>query len=194
MVKFKINYNNSTIATIDSSGSWTKSTLNCKDKYMVSNITITPPPPPMLVGGRIYYDDGDNGATYTFYDANGNVISDTSISGLANAVSYNISGTPTKDRFYVFNNNLQTNKRWGKNGTSISGTLDGIGKGKVNTNICLATTGWESDSIFTYIQTWNTNNLNGCNDWYIASNAEQDKLKSSNLVNWYSSNHIWSSV
>ena len=55
------------------------------------------------VGGRIYYDSGNNGATYTFYDENGNVINyDGTIESLKNATEYTVDKTVTTDRFYVF--------------------------------------------------------------------------------------------
>ena len=152
------------------------------------------------IGGRIFYDDGDNSATYTFYDASGNVIAYNGTNPetvLENAVSYEVSGTPTQDRFYVFNNELVTSKQWGKSGTSIGITYGGIGFGKSNTQTALQQSGWEEDSIFQYIMDSNTNKLNGCNDWYIGSKAEQDKLRaveSTVGIDWYSSYYIWSSV
>ena len=154
------------------------------------------------IGGKIFYDDGDNGATYKFYDASRNEIAYSGSNPetvLANAVSYTISGTPTKDRFYVFNNEVHEQTIWGKHGTEIGIQMDGIGRGKLNTNIALQQTGWEDNSIFAYIQTCNDENnpLNGCNDWYIGSEAEHGKLRAvadTFDITWYTNNFVWSSV
>ena len=207
-----VSYKGSTVQTI-SAGEEVK--LNTKDKYTSDFITIAgeklntagkiikdfinisvvtgwDPSAHHRVGGRIFYDNGGSN-TYTFYTQDGTVITDTSISGLANAYYYDKSGSGA-DRFYVFNSNLQASRQWGKYGTSIGITRDGIGKGKTNTATALTQTGWESNSIFGYIIQCNNNSLSGCSDWFIASQAEQTKLRESGLVDWYSSNSIWSSV
>ena len=148
------------------------------------------------IGGRIFYDDGDNGAEYKFYDINNNEITDISISGLANAVSYKIKGEPTKDRFYAFNNDLRTSIYWGYYGTTTGITANAIGSGKTNTQTILDR-GVPTDytpNIWGYIKECRDNLLNGCDDWFIASMAEQDKLRASGLVSWYGSQRVWSSV
>ena len=105
-------------------------------------------PTPMPIGGKIFYDAGDNGATYTFYDSNGNVINDTSISGLQNAVKYKVEGTPTKDRFYaVYPSMLNSGNPvyWGfrynadikSSGGNLVNTGTGIGTGKTSTQAIL---------------------------------------------------------
>lgn len=130
------------------------------------------------IGGRIFYDDGDNGVTYTFYDVNNNeVVYDGTISSLANATQYTVSRTPIKDRFYVFNNEVATSKQWGKYGAKIGIDTDGIGLGKTNTLTALQQGAWEFNSIFTYITDCNANEVGGCTDWYIGSKAEQNKLR-----------------
>ena len=100
------------------------------------------------IGGKIFYDAGDNGATYTFYDSDGNVINDTSISGLQNAVSYTVEGTPSSDRFYaVYPSMLNSGKNvyWGfyrnadikSSGGNIVNTGTAIGTGKTATQAIL---------------------------------------------------------
>lgn len=141
---------------------------------------------PRPIGGRIFYDDGNNGAVYHFFDANGNEISDTSIAGLANAASYTVKGRPTKDRWYVYDDSLAGHHYWGYYGTSL-GCADGIGLGKVNTTIALSR-GVPTDytpNIWSYIKSLRDSNKNGCNDWYIGTASEQSKLDASNLVPWY---------
>ena len=105
-------------------------------------------PTPMPIGGKIFYDAGDNGATYTFYDSNDSVINDTSISGLQNAVKYKVEGNPTKDRFYaVYPSMLNSgnNVYWGfyynvdikSSGGNIVNTGTEIGTGKTATQAIL---------------------------------------------------------
>lgn len=100
------------------------------------------------IGGKIFYDAGDNGATYFFYDSNNNIISDTSISGLQSAVSYAVYGTPSSDRFYaVYPDMLDraTAVYWGfyrnvdimSSGGNIVNTGTGIGTGKTATQAIL---------------------------------------------------------
>lgn len=150
------------------------------------------------IGGRIFYDDGDNGAAYTFYDANMNVVNyDGTIASLANATQYIVSGAHIKDRFYVFDSTLKTSVQWGKFNTSIGITSDGIGLGKTNTATALQQTGWEDNSVFKYISDFNNNNETGCNDWYIGSKAEQEQLRavaSAVGIDWYGNRYVWSSV
>ena len=54
----------------------------------------------LRVGGVIYYDAGDNGATYKFYGENKN-----ELSSYSDAYYYSVSGTPTKNRYYVYATN-----------------------------------------------------------------------------------------
>ena len=206
--KLKVTYGEEEIASriFDDS---TQITLNTSGKLATGNITIQCEKELSRIGGRIFYDDGGNGATYTFYDANKNVITNQTVTSLANAVYYKVSGTPTKDRWYVYDNTTHTTggvpvtggitygwMGWDKNMRGAIGiTTDGIGRGKTNTATALAfTSDWGNNDIWGYIKNCNNDNLNGCNDWFIMSQAEQDKLRASGLVNWYSSEYIWSSV
>ena len=93
------------------------------------------------IGGVIYYDAGDNGQTYTFYDSNNNKIEYTgnSISELQNAKYYTVSGNRAEgkgDRFFVVYNKLLYTEDdkvyWGFYGTS-SGTYTTDCSGKINT-------------------------------------------------------------
>lgn len=206
-----VKYDGTTVAEI---GTDETTTLDTKDKWVKGRIEVETESAIVLlpIGGRVFYDDGDNGATYTFYDASGNKITDTSISGLANATQYSVIGTPTKDRFYVFDNTSHTtggktassglvaSLYWGYYRITTGATSNSIGSGKSNTNNILAITDTSeyADSIFKYIKACRDANLNNCNDWFVLSMAEHDKLNRSGLADgWYwSSNvqNIWSSV
>jgi len=186
-------------------------TLLCTNKIMNGTVTvkceseITYLP----VGGRIFYIHSDNGATYKFFDASYNEITTITVAGLANAKYYAIvSGTPSADKFYVYDstNGLATNMEWGARGTNVGSSgnpprINSIGSGKTNTAKCLSTSACftpytsGNTTIWKYLRdSINANSVGGCNDWFIGSRAEQDQLRSSGLVNWYSSNYIWSSV
>ena len=160
-----------------------------------------------LVGGRIFYDNGPEAEiTYKFYKTDGTEIeyeydsSDAThvVTALQAAYEYEVrGGEPSVDRFYVFNNDLQTNKQWGKLGIEIGITSNGIGLGKSNTKTALEQTDWEDNSMFKYISNFNDDNETGCKDWYIGSEAEQDKLiavANTFDIKWYTNNWVWSSV
>lgn len=57
------------------------------------------------VGGTIFYVHSDNGAKYTFYDASYNrlITDDSDVSTFEDAVWYTVEGTPTADKYYVWN-------------------------------------------------------------------------------------------
>ena len=147
--KFEIVYANDILSKF-----YTKGTVNEEiNKYF----------PPIPIGGKIFYDAGANGATYTFYDSSGNVINDTSISGLQNAVKYRVGGTPTKDRFYaVYPSmlNSENNVYWGfryntdikESGGNIINTGTTKGTGKTNTRAIL-----DYISIYSSSETASTN-------------------------------------
>jgi len=165
------------------------------------------------IGGRIFYDNGDNGATYKFYDSSMNELTNQTVSGLANAVYYTVRGTVESDRWYVYDNTTHTDTIQGKSVTFTGGlssdvlcggyyntttgvTSNTIGSGKTNTQT-VVNMGVPTDytpNIWGYIKYCIDNRLNGCDDWFIASTAEQEQLRSSALVTWYNSNYIWASV
>ena len=109
---------------------------------------------PIPIGGKIFYDAGDNGATYTFYDSNGSVINDTSISGLQNAVKYKVEGNPTKDRFYaVYPSMLDSgnNVYWG---FYYNADIKSSGGNIVNTGTAIGTGKTATQAILNYIDTY----------------------------------------
>lgn len=174
------------------------------------------------LGGRIFYiDPSDNGATYTFYDEDDNELTTQTVEGLATAVKYKVSGTPTNDKFYVYATTdgkpdshilLKSKVQWGAYNKTVSVTTDGIGQGKPNTEVALAnsecfkdsTSGTQetgSNTVWTWLKDKIDNNQNGCNDWFIPSVAELKKLQSSGLEKTYIINtmgynfqYLWSSV
>ena len=152
------------------------------------------------LGGRVFYvnSSGGSGAEYHFYDASYNEITDQTVTGLANAKYYSKTGTASADKFYVYDttNGLQSGYYWGYYKTSTGATANSIGSGKTNTATVLSK-GVPTDytpNIWSYVKDMRDSKIGGCDDWFIASKAEQDQLRSSGLVDWYDSYYIWSSV
>ena len=122
-----------------------------------ASLTTTPAEPSeeqLPIGGAIFYDAGDNGATYTFYDSNGDVISDTSISGLQNAVSYKVSGTPTKDRFYAVYPTRLNGGDFVYWGFYRNADIKSSGGNIVNTGTAIGTGKTATQAILNYIDTY----------------------------------------
>ena len=109
---------------------------------------------PMPIGGKIFYDAGDNGATYTFYDSNGNVINDTSISGLQNAVSYTVEGTPSSDRFYAVYPSMLNSGNGVYWGFYRNADIKSSGGNIVNTGTAIGTGKTATQAILNYIDTY----------------------------------------
>lgn len=110
-----------------------------------------------VIGGKIFYDAGDNGATYTFYNSSGNVITDTSISGLQNAVSYRVEGIPTKDRFYVVFPNLLNSGESVYWGFYYNADIESSYGNIVNTGTGIGTGKTATQAILNYIDTYASN-------------------------------------
>ena len=136
---------------------WSKvkglSDLKIKKTDVMTNEEIDAMFLPKPIGGKIFYDAGDNGATYTFYDSNGNIINDTSISGLKNAVSYTVDGTPSSDRFYaVYPSMLNSgNVYWG---FYYNADIKSSGGNIVNTGTAIGTGKTATQAILNYIYTY----------------------------------------
>lgn len=106
------------------------------------------------IGGKIFYKDWDNGATYTFYDSNGNVITNTSISGLQNAVKYKVEGTPTRDRYYVVYPSILNNRKYVHWGFFRNADIKSSGGNIVNTGTAIGTGKTATQAILNYIDTY----------------------------------------
>lgn len=165
----------------------------------------------LYVGGKIFHIvDGDNGATYHFYDQYGNELTDVRVGDTPFA--YTIEGTPTFDKYYMFHTSAFTSKVWTyyENGAWVYnslGTQDGIGKGKTNTNLVFAADQGKyvtsdangKQTIWYALQQMNNNAIGNCNDWFVPSKAELEKLRTAvdrdgnPLTTLFSNNYIWSS-
>ena len=163
--------NTSTVCTLSSTNAFGNCT-NLANIYVPSSLVdsyksatnwssfadkIVAVPTPMPIGGKIFYDAGDNGATYTFYDSNGNVINDTSISGLQSAVSYKVEGTPSSDRFYAVYPSMLNSGNGVYWGFYYNADIKSSGGNIVNTGTAIGTGKTATQAILNYIDTYASN-------------------------------------
>lgn len=163
----------------------------------------------LFVGGKIYYiDSEDNGATYHFYDANGEEMTDVKVGD--RPFQYSIEGNPSKDKYYVFCSKPMGYWEWG-NYDKLLGTKTEIGTGRENTKLILNNPSY-GVSLKRAVILMNWARSPGCFDWFIPSKDEVQELVRSGLANdifehewvwssseystsyawyWYSNNWVW---
>ena len=124
------------------------------------------------VGGKIYYIDD---TAYSFYDAEGNLMSDVSVGSTPSY--YKVITPGSKDKYYVYYDELYTYLGWGQfDATEAIGTT--IGTGKSNTETFLTTEAGKNDySIWYKLQQVRNTSPSGCNDWFVPSKDEVEALK-----------------
>ena len=143
------------------------------------------------VGGKIYYIDDTADGTYSFYDAEGNVIPSVTV-GDAPAM-YKVLTPGTKDKYYICNTTLYPSLQWGMYGRSTGATGTAIGTGKSNTNTVMATSAATTSGTIWYQLAQNrSNSLEGCTDWFIPSRYEIEEVRKSGLLS-LGGKYIWSS-
>ena len=137
-----------------------------------------------LVGGTIFYIDDAAGGEYQFFDAEGNVIENAGVGDRPYA--YRVIRKGSKDKYYVYHDELYEG-RWSNqedDEDEISeneslGTSEDTGSGRTNTGIAMAT----SSSFGRYPTIWyrlrqiRNAKAGGCDDWFIPSKGEVEKLR-----------------
>ena len=128
------------------------------------------------VGGKIYYIDDTADGTYEFYDAEGNLMSDVSV---GSTPSYYKVVTPgSKDKYYVYHDELYSSFQWGKYNTTTGASGTTIGTGKSNTATLLATDAVSSTNTIWYkLQQIRNASTGGCDDWFVPSKDEVEALR-----------------
>ena len=128
------------------------------------------------VGGKIFYIDDTADGTYSFYDAEGNLMSDISVGSTPSYCKVLTAGS--KDKYYVYHDKLYTSLTWGMSGTSTGATGTEIGTGKSNTATLLATDAVSSTNTIWYkLQQIRNASTGDCNDWFVPSKDEIEKLR-----------------
>ena len=128
------------------------------------------------VGGKIFYIDDTADGTYLFYDVGGNPIPEVSVG--STPISYTVLTAGSKDKYYVYHDELYTSFTWGMSGTPTGATGTEIGTGKSNTATLLATDAVSSTSTIWYkLQQIRNASTGGCNDWFVPSKDEIEKLR-----------------
>ena len=128
------------------------------------------------VGGKIYYIDDTADGTYSFYDAEGNLMSDVSVGSTPSY--YKVLTAGSKDKYYVYQDEIYASLQWGKYGTTTGAAGTAIGTGKSNTATLLATDAVSSTNTIWYkLQQICNASMNGCNDWFVPSKNEIEELR-----------------
>lgn len=144
------------------------------------------------VGGIIININSSADGTYTFYNAQGTQVSAPSLDTDCTGWTYTVTGA-TRPKYMVYSGSLISNK-WGYNGVTI--TVANTFYGKVNTDAILALTPQDSDCIWSDLRTMRTNQINGCDDWYIGCGEDYEGARdtSSTLMTIRNNNpRIWTS-
>ena len=129
-----------------------------------------------LVGGTIFYIDSSADGVYEFYDINGELISNVAVGD--KPYSYKVVTPGSKDKYYVYHDELYASLQWGKYGTTTGATGTAIGTGKSNTATLLATDAVSDTSTIWYkLQQICNASPDGCNDWFIPSKGEVEALR-----------------
>ena len=128
------------------------------------------------VGGKIYYIDDTADGTYSFFDAEGNPMSDVSVGSTPSY--YKVLTAGSKDKYYVYHDEIYGSLQWGKHGTTTGAAGTAIGTGKSNTAILLATDAVTATYTIWYkLQQIRNASTGGCSDWFIPSKDEVEALR-----------------
>lgn len=140
------------------------------------------------VGGKIFFIGEDNGATYTFYDENMNEV----VPAIGDTPAwYKITGTPSTDKYYIFDPEYYTGKKWTYYTGSgfkfeIIPTSEAFGDGKNNTNAVMT----KDDGAYIasgtiWYEIYNRNTNGAIHDWYLGSYQEVGKLLTTKVGSTY---------
>lgn len=141
------------------------------------------------VGGTIFYIDETADGVYEFYDHNENLIHNVKVGDRPYA--YRIIEAGTKDKYYVYHDEMYTSKRWTyyKDGAYVYDTIgslsQNIGTGKANTEIMMSRDNGAyvtsdsngSPTIWYQLQQTRLAKAGGCDDWFVPSKNEIEELR-----------------
>lgn len=164
------------------------STPSVNQSREVDTPTFTFVPDAEIVGGTIFYIDDKADGVYEFYDIQGNVIKNVQVGDRPYYYKVIIKGS--KDKYYVYHDELYKGLTWTYAGDceydayKAAGTAACMYSGKTNTDrvmtrsnkACLVAIPNKSPTIWHQLQQMNAAKVGGCNDWFIPSIFEIEKL------------------
>ena len=164
------------------------STQSVNQSREVDTPTFTFVPDAEIVGGTIFYIDDKADGVYEFYDIQGNVIKNVQVGDRPYA--YKVISPGSKDKYYVYHDELFKNLSWTYAGDReydvyvAADTAACMYSGKANTDrvmtrshkTCLIAIPNKPPTIWYQLQQMNDAKVGGCNDWFIPSIFEIEKL------------------
>lgn len=150
---------------------------------IASSIVTTSP-----VGGKIFYIDDTADGIYEFFDADGNPIKNVQVGD--RPYYYRVIKKGSKDKYYVYRDKVYDNLEWtyckdkGYVHESL-GTSEDIGSGKTNTEkvmakdngVYITVNSNGRPTIWHQLQQIRNAKADGCDDWFIPSLYEVEKLR-----------------
>lgn len=164
------------------------STPSVNPSREVDTPTFTFVPDAEIVGGTIFYIDDKADGVYEFYDVYGNIIKNVQVGDRPYA--YKVISPGSKDKYYVYHDELFKGLTWTYAGDceydayKAAGTAACMYSGKANTDrvmtrshkTCLIAVPNKSPTIWHQLQQMNDAKVGGCNDWFVPSIFEIEKL------------------
>lgn len=164
------------------------STPSVNQSREVDTPTFTFVPDAEIVGGTIFYIDDKADGVYEFYDVQGNVIKNVQVGD--RPYYYKVISPGSKDKYYVYHDELFKGLTWTYAGDceydayKAAGTAACMYSGKTNTDrvmtrshkTCLIAVPNKSPTIWYQLQQMNDAKVGGCDDWFIPSIFEIEKL------------------
>lgn len=163
--------------------------MNCK--YFMPAITkaleSTLVPDTNAVGGTIFYIDDTADGEYQFFDVDGNLIENVQVGDRPYA--YKVVSPGSKDKYYIYYDKLYEGL-WAyyKSDDYVLkplGTSNSVGSGKTNTEVVMAKDNGAytaidfkgHSTIWHQLQQARLAKVGGCDDWFIPSKYEIEKLR-----------------
>ena len=138
-----------------------------------------------FVGGTIFYIDETADGEYQFFDAKGNLIKNVQVGD--RPYYYRIIKKGSKDKYYVYYDKIYDNLRWTyyKDKRYVCESLSICYLGKTNTEIVMAkdngayitedSNGYPT--IWYKLQQVRNTKVGGCDDWFVPSGREIERLR-----------------
>lgn len=140
------------------------------------------------VGGTIFYIDDTSDGVYEFFDVQGNVIGNVQVGD--RPYYYRVIERGSRDKYYVYHDKVYDTLKWtySKDYDYVYESLNtsnALGLGKINTEIVMtrdngayiAENSSGHPTIWYRLQQIRSAKAGGCNDWFVPSISEMEKLR-----------------